>query len=259
MLFSFPTNSLDIGFIPDGLGSHSSRTIMLSELRLLFSSCSEKATYEEYKKAVQEDNILLKQTEATRQKSFRYLRELYSLRSDTLLFRAFRDLWPNTMEAQPILAVLCSVARDPSLRGSTDVILNTPFGTEVTPHTLSLSAGKYLAGKVGHDTLAKIGRNVASSWTQSGHLKGRTNKVRVQAQAHPSSCAYALFLGFLCGERGEGLFHTPWAQILDAPVYTLHNLAKAASQYGWLEYRQSGSITDISFKYLLREKGESLV
>ena len=81
----------------------------------------------------------------------------------------------------------------------------------------------------------------------------------MKSQAHPSSCAYALFLGYLCGERGEGLFHTPWAQILDAPAYTLHNLAKAASQYGWLEYRQSGSVTDISFRYLLHEKGGSLV
>ncbi len=252
MIFSIPDSARAAGFMLDGLGSHSSRTIMLSELRLLLFSCSATATFEEYKKAVQEDNILLKQTEATRQKSFRYLRELYGLRSDTLLFRAFRDLWSNNEEAQPMLAILCSIARDPSLRGSVDAILNTSLGDIVTPETLSMSVGQYLTGKVGHDTLAKIGRNVASSWTQSGHLKGRTNKVRVKAQAHPSSCAYALFLGYLCGERGEGLFYTPWAKLLDAPSHTLHNQAQAAAQFGWLEYRHSGTVTDITFRHFLR-------
>lgn len=256
MLFSIPPNSSNFGFITDGLGSHSSRTIMLSELKFLFSSCSKLASFEEYKKAVLEDNVLLKQTEATRLKSFRYLRELYCLNPDILLFRALRDLWQTTLEAQPMLSILCAVARDPSLRGSTIQILDTHLGGEISSEMISENVRLYLSGKIGTDTLAKIGRNAGSSWTQSGHLIGRTHKIRVQAQAFPSSCAYALFMGYLCGERGEGLFYTPWAKILDTPIYNLHTLAKAAAQYGWLEYRQSGNITDISFKYLLREKGD---
>ena len=103
-------------------------------------------------------------------------------------------------------------------------------------------------------TLGKIGRNTASSWTQSGHLRGRTNKVRVKAQSHPTSVAYALFLGYLCGSRGEALFHTDWAQLLDAPPHTLHEQAFLASQRGWLDYRHAGTVTDVGFSYLLRKE-----
>jgi hypothetical protein len=113
-------------------------------------------------------------------------------------------------------------------------------------------------GRLMASTLAKIGRNTASSWTQSGHLEGRTNKVRVKVQSHPISLAYAFLLGYLCDFRGEALFHTPWAQLLDAPVHTLQEQAILASQQGWLEYRQSGAVTEITFDFLLRDDDQEL-
>jgi len=85
-------------------------------------------------------------------------------------------------------------------------------------------------------------------------LRGRTHKVRVRAESHPTSVAYALLLGYLCGARGEALFHTAWARILDAPAYVLHEQAFQASQRGWIEYRQTGAVTDVGFSYLLREE-----
>ena len=231
---------------------------MLAEIKLLLSICPLSASESDYRNAILEENTLLKQTLSTRRESFRRLRELYGISPSLITFRALRDLWDHTSEAQPFLAMLAALTRDPVLRSTVSLILSVQSGGSVDAHMLS-EVVKDNYPNLNPTTLANFGRHIASSWTQSGHLKGRTHKIRVQAQAHPSSCAYALFLGYLCGERGEGLFHTPWAQILDAPVYTLHNLAKAASQYGWLEYRQSGSITDISFRYLLHEKGESLV
>lgn len=257
MRFFIPGNATSYGFQIDGLGSHGGRTIMLSELRLLLSVCSPLATVSEYRKAILEDNVLLKQTLSTRNESVRRLRELYGINPSLITFRALRDLWDHTIEAQPVLAMLAALSRDPVLRTTTSLILSIQPGSPADAHMFSRVV-KEEYPNLNPTTLANFGRHIASSWAQSGHLKGRTNKVRGQAQAHASTCAYALFLGYLCGERGEGLFQTPWAQVLDTPVYTLHNLAKAASQYGWLEYRQSGSITDISFRYLLREKGASL-
>ena len=102
-------------------------------------------------------------------------------------------------------------------------------------------------------TLATIGRNTASSWTQSGHLVGHRDKVRAKVQSHPIALAYALLLGHLCDVRGEALFHTLWTQVLDAPIPTLQEQAILASQQGWLEYRQSGAVTEITFDYLLRD------
>lgn len=251
-MLSIPDSATEYGFVIEGLGAHSSRTIMLAELRLLLHCCPSNTDRQGYRKAVLEDNALLKNTESTRKKSLRYLSELYSLDRGILLFRALHDLWDHQEAAQPLLAMLCALARDPSLRATASVVQTTPIGSVVSSQMLTKAVAEHYRDRVNSATLAKIGRNAASSWTQSGHLSGRTNKVRVRAISHPTSVTYALFLGYLCGVRGEALFHTPWAQLLDTPFHLLHEQAFRASQRGWLEYRHSGAITSVTFSYLLR-------
>ena len=51
--------------------------------------------------------------------------------------------------------------------------------------------------------LDKVVRNASSSWTQSGHLRGRSRKTRQRVRATPAAAAYALLLGFACGSRGS--------------------------------------------------------
>jgi hypothetical protein len=228
--------------------------MMLAELRLLLDACPPESDQADYRSAALDDNVLLKNTETTRRKSLRYLRELYGLDPSLLLFRALRDLWKQEVAAQPMLALQCALARDPSLRSTAAVIQDAPQGTIITSQMLAEAAGSQYRDRLNNATLTKIGRNTGSTWTQSGHLRGRTNKVRVQAEAHPTSVAYALLLGYLCGARGEALFQTPWARLLDAPPHSLHELAFRASKQGWLEYRQAGAVTDVGFTYLLREE-----
>jgi hypothetical protein len=98
-----------------------------------------------------------------------------------------------------------------------------------------------------------MGQNAGSSWQQSGHLRGKLNKVRQQANSGPVAVAYALILGHLCGERGQGLFETMWSVLLDTPPGELRAQAATASQQGWLEYRHSGDVTDVSFRRFLRD------
>jgi hypothetical protein len=249
-----PETAASYGFVLDGLGAHGSRTIMLKELGLLLAACPSTADMDGYRSAILDANVLLKQTEATRKESFRRLRELYGLDPDLLLFRTLRTLWNQTEEAQPLLALLSSTARDPMLRVTTDAVLTAPPGSLVTAKMLSQSVEERFPGRLNVTTLANIGRHAASSWTQTGHLQGRTKKVRSRAQSHPISVAYALLLGYLCGERGEALFHTLWTQLLDAPLHTLREQAILASRQGWLEYRHAGDVTEISFRYLLNEE-----
>lgn len=64
--------------------------------------------------------------------------------------------------------------------------------------------------------------------------------------------AYALFLGHLSGARGDGLFDTLWVRLLDGHLGDMRAQAATASQQGWLEYRFSGGITEITFRHLLR-------
>lgn len=254
-----PNSSLSYGFLNDPVGTHGSRTIMLKELRLLLAAGPRPTSYEEFRTAVTQHNVLLKNTAATRQESFRRLRELYAIDENVMLFRALRDLWDEDEAAQPLLALLCSTARDSILRATAALILAVPQGEPVTPQMIEKITAESFPQRYNPTSLANIGRHAASSWQQSGHLQGRLTKLRAQANSQPAAVAYALFLGYLCDMRGEALFHTLWCQLLDAPIHTLHAQAQAAAQRGWLEYRHSGSITDITFHHLLRtEEGHQL-
>ena len=52
--------------------------------------------------------------------------------------------------------------------------------------------------------------------------------------------------------RGQGLFETPWAKLLDQPVSHLLDLAAFAAQQGMLEFRRAGGVIDVGFRQLLR-------
>ncbi len=249
-----PEEALAFGFDNNPIGTHISRTIMLADLRSILAACDPLAKVEAYRSAVVDENVLLKPTLTTRKRSYWRLRELYRFDTHVLLFQALRDLWDDDNTAQPLLAVLCATATDPILRSTAATILSTAVGIEVTPHMLAEAVQAAFPDRYNATSLASIGRNVASSWQQSGHLQGKLHKVRAQAESRPAAVAYALLFGYLCGARGEALFHTLWAQLLDAPVHVLREQAFAASQRGWLEYRYAGDVTDISFRYLLREQ-----
>lgn len=244
-------SALAFGFREDSAGVHDSRTIMLAELRALLAACSASASLAEYRSAVVEENVLAKRTVATRQNTFRRLRQLYALDSAVPLFRALRDLWDADPDAQPLLALLCAVARDPVLRATAPFVLDQKVGTPVSSAHLAEAVEHAFPGRYNERLTALVGRNLASSWQQSGHLVGRQGKTRTTARCHPANVTYALLLGHFTDARGAALFGTLWCRLLDAPLRRLEDMAVAASRQGWLEYRHGGAVTDITFRHLL--------
>lgn len=245
--------------IADGLesgGTHTSRTIMLADFRAVLAAVPAEAPYEDYRSAVIEDNVIGKSSLNSRQRSFRYLRELYLLSLDQLLFRAMRDLWDLDTAGQPLVAILSALAHDPALRSTSNAVL--PIGTRssVTSHDLEDAVQKHFNHSYSDSIANKIGRNAASSWTQSGHLEGRVKKIRMKALATPSAIAYALLLGHLSGQRGQGLFDTLWTKTLDVDSAEMNGLAAAASARGWIEYKRFGDVVEVGFKWLLRDLEE---
>jgi len=226
---------------------------MLSELRLLLASVSASAQLGDYQSAILEQNVLLKSTDATRRETFRRLRALYGLNRHILLFRSLRDLWDFQPEAQPMLALICATARDPLLRATANVIVSALIGTEVSTEVISKAVDEEFSGRY-NPIVAAIGRRASSSWQQSGHLRGKARKTRSLPQFCPTSAAYGLFLGYLCGGRGDGLFDTFWSRLLCTPLHVLHDLAIAAARQGWLEYKHSGNVTEIGFRHLMRDE-----
>lgn len=189
----------------------------------------------------------------------RHLRELYALDERDLLFSALRTLWTHDPPSLPLLALLAAVTRDALLRSTASLVMGTPVGAPVDAGMLSEAVAETFPDRLTEGIQAKVGRNTASSWTQSGHLKGRTNKVRVRAGASLGAVVYALFLGHLSGARSLPLYETLWARLLDAPANELDALAFGASQRGLLEYRRMGEVAEFGFSRLLRATGPNLV
>jgi hypothetical protein len=235
-------------------GTNTSHTIVVSALTALLKAVPSDASAAAYEQAAVEANILGKATDGSRRRTYRYLRELYLLRPDSLLFRVLRDLWPVDEAARPMLAGLCALARDPVFRASSAAIMRTSPGDTLTSADLADSVTDMFPDSYGAATLAKIGRNTFSSWEQTGHLAaaGHATKARIRAACRPANVAYALLLGHLVGVRGRALFDTLWARVLDQPPSHLFDLGAAASQQGMLELRQAGGIVEVGFRELLR-------
>ena len=252
-----PKSAAAFGLRIKPTGTHLSSTLKLDELRALLAGPSTLATEADYRAAVIDQNLLGKPTVSTRRITFERLRELYGLDPGLSVFRALRDLWNVDERAQPIIALLCATGRDPILRAMTPFVLRLPIGATITARELSEEAEQQFPGKFVLTSRNRLGRNASSSWKKAGLLSGRRLKVRAKSQARPTSLAYALLLGDLCGKRGQALFTTLWATMLDTPIHELKELAVVASRQGWIEYRAAGDVVEVSFRHLMRDQGDS--
>jgi hypothetical protein len=245
----------DAGFRWGEKGTHTSRTIMLDELRAVLTSCEPDATRNDYLAAIHEENCLSKRTAATRKSSSQRLSELYALDPEVPLFRVMRQYWYTDRAGQAILALLLALARDPLLRVSVPPILRMRPGEELARQQLTDALSRAVGHRLSEGTLDTVVRNVASSWTQSGHLKGHGRKVRQTVTPTAATTAFALLLGYLAGKRGTTLFESLWAQVLDSPPGELVHLAMDARRLGFLDMRQSGGVIDVAFSRLLAADG----
>jgi hypothetical protein len=246
------------GFRFGSVGTHSSRTLMLSELRLALDHTATDTDRAGYKRSVVEDNCLGKPTSSTRRLSFQRLSELYSLDPQVTLFRLLRRLWPMDVGSQPQLAMLVALARDPLLRASVPAVLSLKVGEEFVRSAAEVALRTVTEGRLNDSILAKVVRNCASSWAQSGHLHGRTFKHRQQIKPHFVSVTMALAIGHAAGFRGEALFSSPWMRVLDVDPAAARNHALEAKRAGLLDLRISDKIVDLQLDRLDPSFGSSL-
>lgn len=146
-----------------------------------------------------------------------------------------------------MLALQCALARDTILRASAPSILSLQKGEEARKEPLMDLIEKEYHQRYSPKTVKSISENLLSSWTQSGHLERKVRKVRTKATAGPASLTYGLFLGYLCGVRGNLLFHTFWADVLDATDTEIREYVDESMRKGWLIYKDAGGIVEVSF------------
>lgn len=252
-------NWVELGFKFGEKGAHTSRTIMVDELTALLRHCPSSSTRSDYVHAVVEENCLGKHTLSTRQLTVQRLSELYSLDPKVLLFHLLRHYWDADEKSQPQLAILTALARDPLLRVTAPAVIAMKEGEEIARQRLTDALREALNGRLNDDSLDKVVRNTASSWTQSGHLEGRSRKKRLKLQPTPVSTAYALLLGFLLGNRDRSLFETLFCRILDRNIAELTFLAMDAKRLGFLDIKMAGGLIVVSFDMILTEQEKRLV
>ncbi|MET9326721.1 hypothetical protein [Tsukamurella sp. NPDC003166] len=238
----------DAAFVVGTLRTTASHTIGIPHLAALLRDVPAGADAAEYRRAVVEDNILGRPTQTGRQRTFRHLRELYLLDPGRPEFAALRHFWNIDPSSRPLLAGLLAFTRDEVLRVSFAAISDLPAGSSVTSADLTEAVAGQLGHEMSESTLSKIGRNTGACWTQTGHLAGRTKKVRTEVEARPVAIAYAAYLGHLAGGRGLGVLDNPWSHILGlAHGHSLEAL-RAAHTQGLLDLLVAGDVVDVSFR-----------
>jgi hypothetical protein len=224
--------------------------MMLEEISRLLDATGPEATRADYAAAVIDGNCLSKPTASSRRLTNQRLGELYGLDPSMPLFRVFRRLWEVDKDGRPLLALLISLARDPLLAATWPVITSLPPGAELQRDQLREALQSFVGARLNASTLEKVCRNVASSWTQSGHLRGRTFKRRQTVTATPEDAAFAIYLAHAAGSRGAAVFASPWFQVIDCDPPKGRRLALEAKQFGFIDLRMAGDVVEFDLARL---------
>ena len=236
---------LQAGFRFGDKGTHTSRTMMFSELTDLLAELPPDAERADYASAVVDDNVLGKQTTATRRLTNQRLGELYGLDPRIPLFRVLRRVWSLDEAGRPLVALMCALCRDPLLLATARTVIELPTGAELVRSSFLDAIRESVGPRLNDSILDKVARNAASSWSQSGHLKGRVRKIRQRVQPTAGVTAYALWLGSLEGLAGEQLLTSRWTEVLDTKGRSLMDFTLAAKRLGLIDARVGGGVIHI--------------
>ena len=234
-----------MGFRVADSGPHTSKTLMLQELEALLAAVPADAPAKAYRAAIVEENVLGKRTLSTRKETATRLTALHGLDPSKPLFRVLRRLWAVDPAAHPQLALLNGLARDPLLLATTAQVMGMTQGELLQRSEMVAAVQGFSHDRLSPKVLDAVARNTASSWTQSGHLKGRVKKLRQPLNPHPVSLALAVWLGYASGKRGKALLTTPWATALDSSSSGLLELAQQAKRLGLLKLSHGAGVVSI--------------
>lgn len=223
---------------------------MFDELQQVLAATPVEASREAYANAIIDGNCLSKPTASTRRLSNQRLGELYGLDPSVPVFRVLRRLWELDDESRRLLALLVSLARDPLLAASAPSIIFLPAAAEFRREPMKAALQTVVGERLNDSTLEKVCRNAASTWSQSGHLEGRTFKKRRAIKATPPPVALALYLAHAAGFRGADIFSSAWLRVLDCDPSQARHLALEAKRIGLLDLRMSGEVIELNLSRL---------
>ena len=253
-------NLARFGFRFNRGSTHLARSIMLDELRQLLQQVpNPMASPQELATAIVDGNCLGKRSNRTRQITLRHLRGLYVLDPSVPIYRVMRYFWERDTDGQPLLAFLVAYCRDSVLRSTARFVLEMPAGAKLVCNDMQEFLEASDPGRFSDETREAAAQRILASWTHTGHLSGRVPKTRSKATATPGSISLALYMGYVCGARGQTLFETEYVKLLDCAVEHAIELAETASRRGWLVCKRIGNVIEILFPNLLTKAEQEWV
>jgi len=233
-----------LGFRLGRGGVHQSKTMMLRELRALLQAAPDPGSAD-VADMILNQNVLQKGTGSARRLALQRINGLYGFASAAPIGRALARLWQRDDGGRALLALLCALAREPPLRETATAILDATPGSDVRWPDFASRFEALHPSRYSANMLRSMSQNCASTWTQSGHLKGRVKKRRVRAVASHVAAAYAALLGEFAGFGGATLLASPWIRILDCSEMETMALLRQAESAGLLRVRSAGDVVDI--------------
>ena len=225
--------------------------MMFLEMRTLVSELPLAVSRDAFIKAIVEENILEKPTLSSRQNSLRHLIQLYGLDSSRALFRVLWTFGHDDVAALPQLCLVCAYARDPQFRHSFELIRTLRPGEVLERSIMEQHLEHGFPQRFSPAMKKSMAQNVNTSWTMGGHLTGKAKKIRRFPEPHPLTAAYALFVGYLTGLRGEPLLDSPFAHLVAANRSALQTALNLAAARGLLSLKQAAGIVEMAFAPLL--------
>lgn len=235
------------------------RSMMFFEMQILVRSMPLTATKDDFIKAIIDENILEKPTLSSRKESLTRLKQLYGLDSSKALFRVLWNFGHGDLDSLPQLCLVCAYARDPQLRHSFELIRTLRLGEVLVRADMEQHLENGFPGRFSRATKASMARNVNTTWTFGGHLAGRVKKTRSYPEPRPVSAAYAMFVGYLTGLRGERLLDSVFASLVASNRSQLQAALSLASAKGLLSLKQAAGIVEFDFSNLLSPAEQVLI
>jgi hypothetical protein len=225
--------------------------MMFLEMRMLVHAMPLVVSLNDLVNAIVEENILEKPTLSSRKKSLRHLFELYGMDPTKVLFRVFWDLAHSDLDSLPQLCLVCAYARDPQLRHSFELVRSLRLGEVLERSAMEQHLENGFPNRFSPAMKKSMAQNVNTSWTFGGHLAGKVKKTRRLPETRPISAAYAMFVGYLTGLRGERLLDSTFAALVSPNRSQLQTALSLASARGLLSIKQAAGVVEFDFSNLL--------
>lgn len=229
-----------------GGGTHQSKTMMFAELEALMGTGV--STPEDFRSAAIHENAIGKATSNTRRLTYRHLASLYGLADQLPLTKALIGIWKSDIQGRRLQALLVALSRDPLLRETAPVVIAGSMGQTLQWPSFGEAFVAAYPERFSEKMLKSLAQNCASSWTQSGHLKGAVKKLRQRVTPTPQTVAFAALIATAAGFGGPSILSSGWMKVLDLGPEQALDALRRAEAVGFARVRSAGDVTEISVR-----------